>query len=122
MHAALRPYIRYAPLFLLCVVLPALTMLLRLLRRRRPRAIISPSSAAAAAAAAAMVAGAGLGVGSGAGGSEGVLVGAARMRAVEEVRRRLSGVQGRRGLLGAMWDEVVRAVRDTVAMGGRGLV
>lgn len=43
-------------------------------------------------------------------------------KAVEDVRRRLSGVQGRRGLLSAVWDETVRAVWDTVVMGGRGLV
>lgn len=47
---------------------------------------------------------------------------AARTRAVEDVRRRLSGVQARRGFLGTLWDEAVRAVSDTVTMGGRGLV
>ena len=47
---------------------------------------------------------------------------AVRNKAVEDVRRRLSGVQGRRGLLSAVWDETVRAVWDTVVMGGRGLV
>ncbi len=49
-------------------------------------------------------------------------VSAARAKAVEDVRRRLSGVQGGRGLLSAVWDEAVRAVWDTVVMGGRGLV
>jgi uncharacterized SAM-binding protein YcdF (DUF218 family) len=113
MHAALRPYIRYAPLFLLCVVLPALAMLLRSLRRRSKA--ISSSSAAAAAAAAAVVAGAGVRSGAG-------MDAAARTKVVEEVRKRLSGVQARRGLLGTVWDETVRAIWDTVAMGGRGLV
>jgi len=86
-------------------------MLLRFLRNRRrwPKSI-SPSSAAAVAATSAI---AGVGSESGA---------AARTRAVEDVRRRLSGVQGRRGLLGTLWDEAVRAVWDTVTMGGRGLV
>jgi len=113
MITSLRPYIRYAPLFLLCVVLPALAMLLRSLRRRSKA--ISGSSAMATAAAAALVAGAGAGAGSSGGA-------AARTRVVEDVRRRLSGVQGRRGLLGALWDETVRAIWDTVAMSGRGLV
>lgn len=112
MHAALRPYIRYAPLFLLCVVLPALAMLLRSLRRRS-KAISNSSAAAAAAAAVVAGAGARSGVGMDA---------AARTKVVEDVRKRLSGVQGRRGLLGTVWDETVRAVWDTVAMGGRGLV
>ena len=110
-QTALRPYIRFAPLFLLCVILPALAMLLRFLRNRRWPKSISPSSSAAAVAATAVVAGAGSESGA-----------AARTRAVEEVRRRLSGVHGRRGLLGALWDEAVRAVSDTVTMGGRGLV
>jgi hypothetical protein len=85
-------------------------MLLRFLRHRRrwPKSI---SSAAAAAAATAVVAGAGSGAGA-----------AARTRAVEDVRRRLSGVQGRRGLFSTLWNEAVRAVWDTVAMGGSGLV
>ncbi|KAH9995645.1 hypothetical protein BJV74DRAFT_883850 [Russula compacta] len=108
-HAALRPYIRYAPLFLLCVVLPALAVFLRFLRRHRPKSILSLSAAAA------VVAG-----GSAAG--AGTDVARMRTRAVEDVRRRLSGVQGSRGLLGAVWDEAVRAIWDTVAMGGRGLV
>ena len=47
---------------------------------------------------------------------------AARTRAVEDVRRRLSAVQGRQGLVSTLWNEAVRAVWDTVAMGGRGLV
>ena len=105
----LRPYIRFAPLFLLCLVLPALAVLLRFLRRRRWPKSISPSSAAAAAAAATMVVASS--------GSD-----AATRRAVEDVRRRLSGVQGRQGLLSKLWNESVRAVWDTVAMGGRGLV
>jgi hypothetical protein len=111
-HTALRPYIRYAPLFLLCVVLPALAVFLRFLRQRRrwPKSISASSSAAAVAAAAAATA-----VGSGSGA-------AARTRAVEDVRRRLSGVQGRQGLFSTLWNEAVRAVWDTVAMGGRGLV
>ena len=108
MHAALRPYVRYAPLFVLCIVLPAIAMLLRSLRRRSK--VVSGSSAVAAAASvASVVAGAGAGVND-----------AARTRAVEEVRRRLSGA--RRGMLGTLWDETVRAIWDTVAMGGRGLV
>lgn len=111
-QTALRPYIRFAPLFLLCVILPALAMLLRFLRNRRrwPKSI-TPSSSAAAVAAASIVAGVGSESGA-----------AARTRAVEDVRRRLSGVQGRRGLLGTLWDEAVRAISDTVTMGGRGLV
>lgn len=109
---ALRPYIRFAPLFLLCVILPALAMLLRFLRnRRRWPKTISPSSTAAAVAATSVVAR--IGSESGA---------ASRTKAVNDVRRRLSGVQGRRGLISTLWDEAVRAVRDTVAMGGRGLV
>ena len=108
-HAALRPYIRYAPLFLLCVVLPSLAVFLRFLRRHRPRSLLSLSAAAA------VVAG-----GSAAG--AGTDVARMRARAVEDVRRRLSGVQGSRGLLGAVWDEAMRAIWDTVAMGGRGLV
>lgn len=87
-------------------------MLLRSLRRRS-RAI--SSSSAAAAAAAAVVAGAGARSGAG-------MDAAARTKVVEEVRKRLSGVQARRGLLGMVWDETVRAIWDTVAMGGRGLV
>jgi hypothetical protein len=111
-HTALRPYIRYAPLFLLCVVLPALAVLLRFLRHRRrwPKSMSPSSSAAVVAAAAAATA---MGSGSGA---------AARKRAVDDVRRRLSSVQGRQGLLSTLWNEAVRAVWDTVAMGGRGLV
>jgi len=111
-QTALRPYIRYAPLFLLCVILPALAMLLRFLRNRRrwPKSI-SPSSSAAAVAATTIVAAVGSESGA-----------AARTRAVEDVRRRLSSVQGRRGLLGTLWDEAVRAVWDTMAMGGSGLV
>ena len=112
LQTALRPYIRFAPLFLLCIILPALAMLLRFLRNRRrwPKSI--PSSTSAAAMIATSVA-AGVGSESGA---------AARTKAVEDVRRRLSGVQGRRGLVGTLWDEAVRAVWDTVTMGGRGLV
>ena len=88
-------------------------MLLRFLRNRRrwPKSI-SPSSSAAAVAAASVVAGVGSELGTA----------AARTRAVEDVRRRLSSVQGRRGLLGTLWDEAMRAVLDTVTMGGRGLV
>ncbi|KAH9055186.1 hypothetical protein EDB87DRAFT_1642581 [Lactarius vividus] len=94
---ALRPYLRHAPVFIICVVLPALAVLVRFFRRRHK------ATAAVAAA------GAGAEVG-------------ARTKAVEDVRRRLSGVQGGRGLLSAVWDEAVRAVWDTVVMGGRGLV
>lgn len=87
-------------------------MLLRFLRnRRRWPKLISPSSSVAAVAATSIVAGLGSESGS-----------AARTRAVEDVRRRLSSVQGRRGLLGTLWDEAVRAVWDTATMGGRGLV
>ncbi len=89
-------------------------MLLRFLRHRRrwPKLISSSAAATAAVGATSVVAAAGAGSGSST---------AARTKAVEDVRRRLSGVQGR-GLLGTLWDEAVRAVRDTVAMGGRGLV
>lgn len=87
-------------------------MLLRFLRnRRRWPKTISPSSTAAAVAATSVVARIG---------SESGAV--SRTKAVNDVRRRLSGVQGRRGLISTLWDEAVRAVRDTVAMGGRGLV
>ncbi|KAF8269900.1 hypothetical protein EI94DRAFT_1659481 [Lactarius quietus] len=99
---ALRPYIRLAPLFMLCVVLPALAVLVRFFRRRH--------KATATVVAAAASAGAEVGAG------------AVRNKAVEDVRRRLSGVQGGRGLLSAVWDETVRALWDTVVMGGRGLV
>ena len=78
-------------------------MLLRSLRRRS-KAILGSSSASAAAV---------------------PVVTRARVLdrvVVEEVRKRLSGVQARRGLFGTVWDETVRAIWDTVAMGGRGLV
>jgi di/tricarboxylate transporter len=108
LRSTLGPYARHAPLFLLFVVLPALAMLLRFWRRR-PKSIAPPSSATAAAAAATIV---------GAGGA----MATTRTRAVEDVRRRLSGVQARRGLLSVVRDEAVRAIWDTIAMGGRGLV
>ena len=82
-------------------LLSALAMLLRSLRRRS-KAILGSSSASAAAA---------------------PVVTRARVLdrvVVEEVRKRLSGVQARRGLFGTVWDETVRAIWDTVAMGGRG--
>lgn len=41
--------------------------------------------------------------------------------AVSAVKRRL-GMQGRAGVLRTLWDESLRAVLDTVRMGGRGLV
>lgn len=88
---------------MLCVVLPTLAVLVRYFRRRHK------ATAAAAAAAAGVVASVGADAG-------------ARNKAVEDVRRRLSGVQGRRGLLSAVWDETVRAIWDSVVMGGRGLV
>jgi hypothetical protein len=47
---------------------------------------------------------------------------AVRTKVVEEVWKRLSGVQARQGLLGTVWDETVRAIWDMVAMGGCGLV
>ncbi|KAH9963095.1 hypothetical protein BGW80DRAFT_1255485 [Lactifluus volemus] len=109
LRSTLGPYARHAPLFLLFVVLPALAMLLRFWRRR-PKSIALPSSSATAAAAAATIVGAG-----------GAMA-TTRTRAVEDVRRRLSGVQARRGLLSVVWDETVRAIWDTIAMGGRGLV
>ena len=62
------------------------------------------------------------GVGAGGAGSSAGVGAATTRRAVEDVRRRLSGVQARRGLLGVVWDEAMRAIWDTVAMGGRGLV
>ncbi|KAI0303561.1 hypothetical protein B0F90DRAFT_1706852 [Multifurca ochricompacta] len=109
LQAMLRPYLRHVPIFLLCVVLPALAVLVRFFRRR-PKSILPWSSATTAAVVAGTVAGPGAGAS------------AARNQAVEDVRRRLSGVQGQRGLLGAVWDEAARAIWDTVAMGGRGLV
>jgi hypothetical protein len=113
-HAALRPYLRHTPLFLLFVVLPALAIFMRFLRRR-PKSIAAPSPAVVGAAMAA-------GVGAGGAGSSAGAGAATTRRAVEDVRRRLSGVQARRGLLGVVWDEAMRAIWDTVAMGGRGLV
>ena len=41
--------------------------------------------------------------------------------AADEVRRRLRAAEGK-SALGKVWEEVVRAVMDTVKMGGRGLV
>ena len=41
--------------------------------------------------------------------------------AAEEVRRRLRAAEGK-SALGKVWEEAVRAVMDTVKMGGRGLV
>jgi len=82
---------------MLCVVLPALAVLVRFFRRRH-KAVAAASAGAEVGAS------------------------AVRNKAVEDVRRRLSGVQGRRGLLSAVWDETMRAVWDTVVMGGRGLV
>lgn len=81
---------------MLCVVLPALAVLVRFFRRRHKAAVAVASVSAE--------------------------VVKNKNKAVEDVRRRLSGVQGRRGLLSAVWDETVRAVWDTVVMGGRGLV
>ena len=103
-HTALRPHILVAPLFLLCllcVVLPALAVLLRFLRHRRrcPKSIYPSSAAAAAAAATVVVASSDAGA-------------AARTRAVEDVRRRLSG---RQGLLSMLWNESVRVVWDIEA-------
>jgi hypothetical protein len=113
-RSTLGPYTRHAPLFLVFVVLPALAMLLRFLRRR-PKSIAPPSSSATTAAASAATVAAAI---VGAGGA----MATTRNQAVEDVRRRLSGVQARRGLLSVVWDEAVRAIWDTVAMGGRGLV
>ena len=42
--------------------------------------------------------------------------------AVDEVRRRLKGAGEGKGVLTKAWEELVRAVGDTVQMGGRGLV
>lgn len=41
--------------------------------------------------------------------------------AAEEVRRRLRAVEGK-SAFAKVWEEAVRAVTDTVMMGGRGLV
>ena len=84
---------------MLCVVLPALAVLVRFFRRRHKAALAVAGASVA-----------------------GVEAVKNKNKAVEDVRRRLSGVQGRRGLLSAVWDETVRAVWDTVVMGGRGLV
>ncbi|KAI0787440.1 hypothetical protein C8Q74DRAFT_1315371 [Fomes fomentarius] len=43
-------------------------------------------------------------------------------RAVEAVRKRLKGVDGQSSVVGQLWQEVARAVLDTVSMAGRGLV
>lgn len=85
---------------MLCIVLPTLAMLVGFFRRQHK------------ATAAVAVTSAGAEVGPG----------AVRNRPVEDVRLRFNSVQGGRGLLSAVWDETVRAVWDTVVMGGRGLV
>ena len=41
--------------------------------------------------------------------------------AAEEVRRRLRAAEGK-SAIGKVWEEAVRAIIDTVKMGGRGLV
>ncbi|EJF64776.1 hypothetical protein DICSQDRAFT_152986 [Dichomitus squalens LYAD-421 SS1] len=41
---------------------------------------------------------------------------------VDAVRRRLRGVDGQGNVVGRLWEEVARAVLDTVRMAGRGLV
>lgn len=43
-------------------------------------------------------------------------------RAVDAVRKRLKGVDGQSSVVGKLWQEVARAVLDTVSMAGRGLV
>lgn len=48
--------------------------------------------------------------------------GAGQRGAVEEVRRRLKGGGEGKGVVARVWEELVRAVGDTVQMGGRGLV
>ena len=55
-----------------------------------------------------------------------MLTGAVGGPSVDDVRRRLRGVPNRApsgtNPISALWGEVVRAVLDTVKMGGRGLV
>jgi hypothetical protein len=85
----------------LCVVLPALAILLRSLRLRSK--VILSSSAAAATATTAVVAGAGARSGAG-------MNATVRTEVVGEMRKRLCGAQARRGLLGTLWDETVRAI------------
>ena len=41
---------------------------------------------------------------------------------VDAVRRRLRGVDGQGNIVGKLWEEVAKAVMDTVRMAGRGLV
>ena len=41
---------------------------------------------------------------------------------VDAVRRRLRGVDGQGNIVGKLWEEVAKAVMDTVSMAGRGLV
>ncbi|EIW57266.1 uncharacterized protein TRAVEDRAFT_168912 [Trametes versicolor FP-101664 SS1] len=48
--------------------------------------------------------------------------GAANGGTVDAVRRRLRGAEAQRGVVGQVWEEIVRAVLDTVRMAGRGLV
>ena len=79
----------YAVLF---VVVPLVSFVLRL---RRRRAAGAPARAVG---------------GAGAGGT------------VDMVRRRLRGVDGQGNVVGRLWEEVARAVLDTVRMAGRGLV
>lgn len=90
----MRPYLdrgfaapKFIALFVLFVLLPALSLLLRIRRKRL------------------------------------ALAGAAGngSRVAEDVRRRLGDVQ-KGGVWRRVWEEAVRAVGDTVKMGGRGLV
>ncbi|KAI0312781.1 hypothetical protein OF83DRAFT_1144335 [Amylostereum chailletii] len=91
-RAFVRPYLQQGfslsrlVVFLISLLLPALSLLIRLRRRR----VGIPGAPAGSAAA-------------------------------EDVRRRL-GVRKSAGLWRTLWEEVVRAVGDTVRMGGRGLV
>ena len=80
----------YAVLF---VVVPVVSFVLRL-RRRRARAD----------------------------GGGAIAHGSVSSRTVDAVRKRLRGVDGQRSVVGQMWEEVARAVLDTVRMAGRGLV
>lgn len=97
--ASLEPYLttsRMTTLLFVFVLLPLVSLLLRVRRYRRRQALAG-----------------GRGVGFGIGG-----VGS--IAAAETVRRRLGSGAGR-NMIGWVWGEVVRVIGDTFRMGGGGL-
>ena len=48
--------------------------------------------------------------------------GSGTIHGAADVRRRLAGHNTQAGVIGSLWREVVRAVGDTIRMGGGGLV